>query len=87
MSHSVSGSRVTRSSRRSILLEFLFPLVVMLAEVSRARRRDKDDEGIDVPMKCKLDHEDSVSCVPFHPTLRLNLGTRFLFSGGGLSHP
>ena len=36
----------------------------------------------------QLDREDYVSLrSPFHLTLRLNLGTRFLFSGGELSHP
>ena len=37
-------------------------------------------QGIDIPMKCKLDHEDRVSLCPsvFLPH-ELNLGTRFLF--------
>ena len=39
------------------------------------------------PREEQLDHEDCVSCVPLHLTLCLNLGTRFLFSGGELSHP
>ena len=37
-----------------------FPLAVMLAGVLRARRRDKDGDRINVPMKCNLDREDCV---------------------------
>ena len=58
MSHSMSCLSVARSSRRSILLYFPFLLVVMLDGVLRARRRDKDDDRINVLMKCKLDRED-----------------------------
>ena len=63
--------------------------VIMLDEDPES----KDDkinlkQRINDLMKCHLDHEDCVSfCVPFHLTLRLNLGTGFLFSGGELSHP
>ena len=59
---------------------------------------DKDPEGKDVRINFKamdphlregqLDHEDCDSLCPLCLlTLRLNLGTRFLFSGGELSHP
>ena len=61
MPHSVSGSWVARSSRRSILLEFSFPLLVMLVGVLRTRRQDKDGDRINAPMKCNLDREDCVS--------------------------
>ena len=61
MSHSVSCLSVARSPRRSILLDFPFLLVVMLDGVLKARRRDKDDDRINVLMKCNLDREDRVS--------------------------
>jgi hypothetical protein len=59
---------------------------------------DEDSEGKDVKINLKamdqhlregqLDHEVGVSLVsPLSLTLRLNLGTRFLFSGGELSQP
>ena len=57
----LSGSWVARSLRRSILLEFLFPLVVMLVGVPGARHRDNDGDRINVHSKCNLDHEDCVS--------------------------
>ena len=41
-----------------------FPLVVMLDGDLRARRRDKDGDRINVPMKCTLDREDCVSLRP-----------------------
>ena len=41
-----------------------FPLVVMLDGVLRARCRDKDDDRINVLMKCNLDREDCVSLRP-----------------------
>ena len=65
-----------------------FLLVVMLDVVLKARCRDKDDDRINVLMKCNLDREDCVSLCPsvFLPH-DLNLGTRFLFSGAELSHP
>ena len=59
----------------------------MFVKVLRARHRDKDGGRINVHFKCNLDREDCVSCVPLRLTLRLNLGSRFLFSGGELSHP
>src|SRR4051812_2997172 len=60
--------------------------VIMLDGVLRARHRDKDGDLVNVPMKCNLDREDRVSLCPsvFLPHV-LNLGTRFLFSGGELS--
>ena len=61
MSHPMSWSWVVRSSRRSIVLEFSFLLVVMLAGVLRASRRDKDGDWINVHLKCTLDREDYVS--------------------------
>ena len=61
MSHSVSCLSVARSLRRSILLDFPFLLVIMLDGVLKARRRDKDDDRINVLMKCNLDREDRVS--------------------------
>ena len=44
--------------------------------------------GIDAPMKCNSDREDGVALCPLYllPHV-LNLGTRFLLSGGELSHP
>ena len=57
---------VARSSRRSILLEFSFLLVVMLDGVLRARRRDKDEDQINALRKCTLDRENYTSlCSPF----------------------
>ena len=61
MSHSMSCLSVARSLRRSILLDFPFLLVIMLDGVLKARRRDKDDDRINVLMKCNLDREDRVS--------------------------
>ena len=58
MSHFVSCLSVARSLRRSILLDFPFLLVIMLDGVLKARRRDKDDDRINVLMKCNLDRED-----------------------------
>ena len=73
---------------RSVLLESPSSLHVMLTGFLRARLQDDDGDRINVLMKRNLDHEDCVSPrSPFHLTLRLNLGTRFLFSGGELSHP
>ena len=63
MSHSMSCLSVARSSRRLILLDFPFLLVVMLDGVLKARRRDKDDDRINVLMKCNLDREDCASFV------------------------
>ena len=63
ISHPMSWSWVVRSSRRLILLEFTFPLLVMLVGVPRGRRRDKDDDRIKVLMKCNLDREDCASFV------------------------
>ena len=67
--------------------DFPFLSFVMLVGVLRARHRDNDGDRINVLIKCNLEREDCVSCVPLYLTLRLNLGTRFLFSGGELSHP
>ena len=63
MSYTVSWSWVARSSRRSILLEFLFPLVVMLVGVPGARLRDNEGDQINIPMECTLDREDCVGLV------------------------
>ena len=52
---------VVRSSRRSILLEFPFPLNVMSIGVLRTRRQDKDGDRINVHLKCNLDREDYTS--------------------------
>ena len=63
--------------------------VVMLVGVLGARQRDNDGDRINNLMRCNLDHEDCVKpCFPFvfSPHV-LNLGTRFLYSGGELSHP
>ena len=60
----------------------------MLVGVPRARLRDNDGDRINVLMECTLDREDYVGLrFPLHLALRLNLGMRFLFSGGELSHP
>ena len=60
----------------------------MLDVVLKARRRDQGDAINQHPRETHLDREDCVSLCPLlHLTLRLNLGTRFLFSGGELSHP
>ena len=63
-SHSVSWFGIARSSRRSILLEFLPPLVVMLVGVPGARHQVSDGGRINVLMKCTLDREDCVGLVP-----------------------
>ena len=46
---------------------FPFPLDAMSVGVLRARRRDKDGDRNNVPMKCNLDREDCTSCVPPSP--------------------
>ena len=60
----------------------------MLDVVLKARRRDQGDAMNQHPRERHLDHEVCVSLCPsvFLPH-DLNLGTRFLFSGGELSHP
>ena len=57
--------------RRLILLEFSFPLLVMLVGVLRERLRDNDGDQINALMKCTLDREDYTSCVSpsLYPTL------------------
>ena len=60
----------------------------MLDVVLKARRRDQGDAMNQHPREIHLDREDRVSLYPsaFLPHV-LNLGTRFLFSGGELSQP
>ena len=68
----------------------VFPFLSLswLAGVLKTRHQDNDGEWINVQLKCTLDREDYTSLrFPFILTLRLNLGTRFLFSGGELSQP
>ena len=60
----------------------------MLDVVLKARRCDQGDAMNQHPREGHLDREDCVSLHPLlHLTLRFNLGTRFLFSGGELSQP
>ena len=59
----------------------------MLDVVLKERRRGQGDAMNQHPQERHMDREDCTSCVPLHLTLRLNLETRFLFSGGELSHP
>ena len=61
MSHPMSWSWVVRFSRRSIPLEFSFPLLIMSVGVLRTRRQDKDGDRINTLMKCTLDREDYTS--------------------------
>ena len=58
----------------------------MLDEVLKARRRDQDDAMNQHLREGQLDHGNHVSLCPsvFLPD-GLNLGMRFLFSGGELS--
>ena len=60
----------------------------MLDVVFKARRRDQGDAMDPHPRERHLDREDCIGLCPFvflpHD---LNLGTRFLFSRGELSHP
>ena len=88
MSHSVSCLSVARSFRRLILLDFPFRLVVMLDGVLKARRRDKDEDQINILEKNSWIVKIVLALCPlcFLPHV-LNLGTRFLFSGGELSQP
>ena len=60
----------------------------MLDVVLKERRRDQGDAMNQHPRERHLDHEDCVSLCPsvFLPH-DLNLGMRFLFSRGELSHP
>ena len=60
----------------------------MLDVVLKARRRDQGDAMNQHPREGHLDCEDCVSlCRSVFLPHDLNLGTRFLFSGGELSHP
>ena len=87
MAHSMNWSWVARSSRRSNPVEFISVVVL-----------DEDLESKDVKIKMMqwiniLEKNNGIVKIvlafvsPFPLTLRLNLGTRFLFSGGELSHP
>ena len=60
----------------------------MLVVVLKARHRDQGDAMSQYPRERHLDREDCIILCPFAflPHV-LNLGTRFLFSGGELSHP
>ena len=60
----------------------------MLDVVLKERRRDQGDAMNQHPRERHMDREDCVSlCPSFFLSHDLNLGKRFLFSGGELSHP
>ena len=80
---SCSNLRKIDSSKNSPFL-----LVVMLDVVLKARTSRSFDAMNQHLREGQLDQEDCISLCPsvFLPH-DLNLGTRFLFSGGELSHP
>ena len=89
-SHSISWSWVARSMWRSLLVEF--PLFLW----SLCLYGDLESKDAKINLKQwlntfekEMDHEDCDSFVTTFFLLPhvLNLGTRFLFSGGELSHP
>ena len=66
---------------------FPYPLIVMLAGVLRARRQDKMVIESTFIWSATWVVKIALVAFPLHSTLCLNLGTRFLFSGGKLSQP
>ena len=89
MSHSVSCLSVARSSRRSILLEFSLPSRCYVGRSSQSKDVKIDImQWINIPGKGSWIEKIVIVLWPpsFLPHV-LNLGTRFLFSGGELSQP
>ena len=66
---------------------FPFPFLSWLAGVLRARRQDKMVFKSTFIWSATWIVKIILVCITLHLTLRLNLETRFLFSGGELSHP